>query len=495
MAAREHQGYQIALVIFVMLTVLLSITTFMFFKKYREEQQKYGEVVDQREAVTKDKDALDNRLAQVLPLLGFTKEETLDAINKMVADDRKALEPYKTLIGGEAAAAAPQDEGFGDEAAPAATEISNPLQYRDIVKALKSELDIRSAAMVALTADKQKLEQTVAANRAEDKTKLDAATAGQVAAQTELDSEKQKMTAGRAEKETQVATLTEALNKKDEDSKKLDAELNDKIAALNKDKVERSRQMVDMRQQLELTRPKNFETTDGRITYVLAAERMVYINLGSADNLRPQVTFSVYGQDSAKLVESESKAQIEVTQISGPHSAVARVLSDSRRDPILPGDAIFSPAFHPGSKVHFAIVGITDVDKDGDSDRQKIRDLIATNGGVIDVEVDDDGKLLGTAKPLDVNAGTQYLIQGNPPTDNKVLGEYSRIIGRAKETGTSILTVQQFLNMMGYKSDERTVGLGKGADPRDFLPQDAASAYDKPGEAKFRERRPAGAKK
>jgi hypothetical protein len=495
MAAREHQGYQIALVIFVMLTVLLSITTFMFFKKYREEQQKYGEVVEQRETVTKDKDALDNRLAQVLPLLGFTKEETLDAINKMVADDRKALEPYKTLIKGEAAAAAPQDEGFGDEAAPEATEISNPLQYRDIVKALKLELDIRSAAMVALTADKQKLEQAVAANRVEDKAKIDAATAGQVAAQTELDSEKQKMTAGRAEKETQVATLTEALNKKDEDSKKLDAELNDKIKQLTDANTARGRQMAEMRDTIESQRPKNFETPDGRVTYVLAAERLVYINLGSADNLRPQVTFSVYNQDSAKLVESESKAQLEVTQISGPHSAVARVLSDSRKDPILPGDVIFSPAFHPGSKVHFAIVGITDIDKDGDSDRQKIRDLIATNGGVIDIEVDDDGKLLGTAKPLDVNSGTQYLVQGSPPTDNKVLDQYSRIIGNAKTTGTSIISVQQFLNMMGYKSDERTVGLGKGADPRDFLPQGGSNAYDKPGEAKFRERRPAGANK
>src|SRR5690349_16850013 len=106
MAAREHQGYQIALVIFVMLTVLLSITTFMFFKKYREEQQKLAETVDQREAVTKDKDVLDNRLAQVLPLLGFTKEETLDAINKTVADDRKSLHPYETVIGGAAPAAA-----------------------------------------------------------------------------------------------------------------------------------------------------------------------------------------------------------------------------------------------------------------------------------------------------------------------------------------------------------------------------------------------------
>ena len=40
MAARENQGLQIALIIFVMLTIVLIVTTFMFFSSYQEAQEK-----------------------------------------------------------------------------------------------------------------------------------------------------------------------------------------------------------------------------------------------------------------------------------------------------------------------------------------------------------------------------------------------------------------------------------------------------------------------
>lgn len=492
MAEREHQGYQIALVIFVMLTVLLSITTFMFFKKYREEQQKNGEVTAQYNTATNERNTLDNRLINVLPLLGYDKDDTLDTIAKDVEGDRQALSAYLTNLGG-AAAAPPADgfdDGFGDAAA---TEISNPLNYREVTKQLKTELDKQNAAVVQLTADKQALEQQVAANRAEDKAKNDALLAGQTAAQTELASERDKFNQGRTEQQGQLATLTGALTKKDADLEAMIKELNDKIAALTTQDRARNTLLAEFRDEKKLRTPREFETIDGRITAVLPRERMVYINLGSADGLRPQVTFSVYGQESAKLVATESKAEVEVTQISGSHSAIARVLTDSRSNPILPGDAIFSPAFHPGVRVRFAIVGDIDINGDGRSDRQKIRDLIATNNGIIDVELDDDGKLLGEARPLVISPATRYLIKGNPPTDEKVLAQYSRLIGQADEAGTVTLTMQQFLGMVGYKTDERTVDLGKAADPRDFPPKPSASAYDKPGASRFRERRPPAA--
>jgi hypothetical protein len=34
MAARENQGLQIALIVFVMLTIILSVTTFIFYNNY-----------------------------------------------------------------------------------------------------------------------------------------------------------------------------------------------------------------------------------------------------------------------------------------------------------------------------------------------------------------------------------------------------------------------------------------------------------------------------
>src|SRR4051794_10225648 len=40
MAAREHQGLQIALIVFVMLTIILAVATFLFYRSYDEEVTK-----------------------------------------------------------------------------------------------------------------------------------------------------------------------------------------------------------------------------------------------------------------------------------------------------------------------------------------------------------------------------------------------------------------------------------------------------------------------
>jgi hypothetical protein len=487
MAEREHQGYQIALVIFVMLTVLLSITTFMFFKKYREEQQKSGELAQARDTAVSERDQRQNEINALKPLVGYPQEATLEMIAKDVAADHPKYKPFLTNDG--AAAPAVVDE-FADAGNEAVTEIANPINYRDLANRIQTELDKQNAAIVQLTADKQAQEQLLAANRAEDLAKFTAAKIGQETAQTDLEGERTKFNADRQEAAAKETQLTNSVQQKQDQMTALEKELTDKIAALGTRDTQRGKQLLDMQEEARRRSPRNFETTDGKITAVLPRERLVYINLGSSDGLRPSVTFSVYGQDSAKLTASESKAEIEVTQISGPKSAIARVLSDSRSDPILPGDSIFSPAFHPGSRVHFAIVGTIDIDGDGDSDIQRIRDLIATNNGIIDIELEDNGKVSGDLKPPKVTASTQYLIKGIAPTDNKILTDFSRIIGEADQMGTVTLTVQQFLNMVGYKTDERTVGLGRGADPRDFAPKKSASAYDQPTSPQFRERRP-----
>lgn len=41
MAAREHQGMQIALIIFVVLTISLIVTSYWFFDQFKNEQKKF----------------------------------------------------------------------------------------------------------------------------------------------------------------------------------------------------------------------------------------------------------------------------------------------------------------------------------------------------------------------------------------------------------------------------------------------------------------------
>ena len=120
----------------------------------------------------------------------------------------------------------------------------------------------------------------------------------------------------------------------------------------------------------------------------------------------------MYDVDENNIARSERKGSIEITRILGGHLAEARILDDELTNPIIPGDVIYSPVFQPGTAVRFALTGIMDIDGDGQSDHDLIRNLIRINGGVIDAEVDADGKRKGK-----ISINTRYLIVGEEATD------------------------------------------------------------------------------
>ncbi|HEV3136764.1 MAG TPA: hypothetical protein VGZ26_02650, partial [Pirellulales bacterium] len=153
----------------------------------------------------------------------------------------------------------------------------------------------------------------------------------------------------------------------------------------------------------------------------------------------------------------------------GPHMAEARIVDDDLGDPIMPGDQIFSPTWEPGRAEHFALAGKMDIDRDGDSDRQRIRDLIALNGGVIDEEVADDGKKSG-----EMSINTKFLILGDEPKPGEgesakaLLESWTAINTEAQTHGVKTIPMYEFLDYMGFKPEERTVKLGPGAKGSDF---------------------------
>ena len=148
--------------------------------------------------------------------------------------------------------------------------------------------------------------------------------------------------------------------------------------------------------------------------------------------------------------------------------AEARIVEDDLSDPMMPGDQIFSPTWEPGRAEHFALAGFMDIDGDGESDRQRIHDLITLNGGVIDAEVTDDGKKTGK-----MSINTKYLILGDEPKgEGKPLTAYSEMNERSPDARRARRsTVNEFLDYMGYKPEERTVQLGKTSTSSDFKPR------------------------
>ena len=80
--ARENQGLQIALIIFVMLTIILGVTTFLFFRQYQEKDIAAKEA---RQQATENKNSattIQDHFNTLKGYCGFDATATIDTIGE-----------------------------------------------------------------------------------------------------------------------------------------------------------------------------------------------------------------------------------------------------------------------------------------------------------------------------------------------------------------------------------------------------------------------------
>lgn len=214
------------------------------------------------------------------------------------------------------------------------------------------------------------------------------------------------------------------------------------------------------------------EVPDGEIIHVNQKSGTVWINVGRADDLRRLVTFSVVGGDKSVGKFQPTKGHIEVTELLGPHVAECRILGNKISDPLVPGDKIFTPLWHPGRSEGFGVVGKFDLDGDGKDDRDMIIDLITIAGGQVDAQVDPKtSKMTGK-----LNIKTRYLLVGEESDESTMLGGYAAIFADAKRFGVEKITLDKFLDHLGWKDQGQTITYGsKGNAGSDVVPMPSDS--------------------
>jgi len=224
-----------------------------------------------------------------------------------------------------------------------------------------------------------------------------------------------------------------------------------------------------LRDRLNKIEDMSFDKADGEIVRVDNTTRAVWINLGSDDGIRPQVTFAVYTKSHQGFGRGNAdiKAKIEVTKIRGPHLAEARILQDDISRPIQAKDPIYTPVWSKNTKEYFSFIGIVDMDGDGKSDRELLHNTLANANSGIEVEVDDEGTRIPEDGTLSVRS--KFLVVGKledpaefPGTDEakqeqirKVQEEYGVLSKEALRKGIKIITFNDFLNYMGYEQQQR----------------------------------------
>ncbi|MEK6250161.1 MAG: hypothetical protein N2C12_18395, partial [Planctomycetales bacterium] len=233
------------------------------------------------------------------------------------------------------------------------------------------------------------------------------------------------------------------------------------------------------------------QPADGRITWVNQRYGTVWIDLGDADHLRPQITFSVFGADGSDPVKAAKKGSIEVTRILGAHMAEGRITQDDSTKPLLPGDKIYSQVWDRGRKVGFAITGVIDFDDDGKSELNQLQSIIKINNGRVDAALGEDGKIVG-----DMTVHTRYLILGEHPRDPRqgaIRKGWNAMSKQADTLGVETITLDEFLNLMGWHPGSTLVKLGANARPDDFQARpidNTTIPRTDPSRSMFRKRKP-----
>ena len=457
--ARESQGLQVLLIVFVMLAVVLGVTTYLYNKR-ADEATKAAVAAVANEKLAKDATAEKQKECDELKtLIGFPERSTED-IKKQFAEDMKTYGNEKnetdTAAGGKALfdpttlyysrLLAGMNKVIQDRTFEV---VQSRAQYADLETRFKGREAAKDAAIdtfnKSFTNVKLDVEKTVEAFKS-----------GQQATQAESDriAGQVKTIRTAAEQATQAAAAAADAAKKVAQAK--DKDIGEMAGKLN-----------------QLTR-QEMDIPSGDITWVSLPNKLVWINRGRADSLQRQTRFTVYSGESTSGAKAVKKGTVEVTQIEGDHSAQCRILDDRLADPIMAGDKVFTPLWSPGQQNHFALTGIMDLDGDGRNQLSIVRGLINQNGGMVDCEVDERGQKQGQ-----ITSNTRYLVVGAAPDKSspEFMKNHGDILRDAERYHVQTLKLSDFKQQMGYQKSSSVEHFGAGPPPSDVrTPGKAAKA-------------------
>jgi chemotaxis protein histidine kinase CheA len=434
--ARDNQGLQIALIIFVMLAVVLGATTWFFYSKATDMEAKAKASADEQQKAQEAANAANNEATELKKLIsGAAAPAKLDEMQKQAVSDMQA---------------------FGSGLAP------EEQFYRPLVVKLAKTLQEKNAEIKAKNVAIATWEAKYKAREASKDPQIKNFREVSEKAGQDLAAEQQKYSTRRAELEKQEADAQAKLASARKDATAQQAKLDDAIQKLKKDLSTTQGSLEQKTTTINSLKRTIVDHPDGEIRWVNQQNGMVWINVGRADGLQPLMSFSVYPADVSDLSKGARKGSIEVTQILGDHLAEARITDDAITDPFMPGDKIDTSLWNPGEQLHFALAGLMDVNDDNRNDLELVKNLITMNNGVVDCYEDDKGRVHGLDQ---MSINTRFLVSGsegkNDASVAAVAAGITKIKNEADKLGVQKILLKDLLQRMGYKAPVSTKATGE----------------------------------
>ncbi len=452
MARSESQALQIAVIIFAFLTIILSITTFYFFSEYSKASQAAQEADQKRAEAETAARSFQEENEKLKEILGFDPQEELNKINEQVQQDREKF--FSTF--------------------PDAKQT-----YRDVLVAMADRNTQLNNQLVELRNRLDQLQAQIQKQRTEDENRYAQASQNFQDRNNQFVDRERQFQEQEAQFLREINNLRQTLAQKNNQINQLNNQMNRLRQQFQAKEQEYLARIDELSKRIEGLLNHTFEVADGEIVFVNARDRTVWINLGQADGLRPQLRFNVYTR-AVDVDRKEPKGEIEVIQILDAHLAAARILRDSVYDPIVRGDVIYTSLWHPGRSERFALAGKMDLDGDGVDDIETVRSMIALAGGQIDAELAPDGEQKGK-----ITIYTRYLVVGR--ITEQMQEAFSQMHRQARQMGVKVITLEKFKDQIGLTRYQPVIRYGVGSNPEVFMRPGAKTVDRTPA---FRPRRP-----
>lgn len=454
------QALIIALIVFVTLTFILSVTTYLGYKGRADEFKR-------AEEVTKSLTDTQGKLTSA----ENEKKELLERIGIAMTDPEKLGESIETWFG----------ERFGDFK-------EDPKTYERLAEWLQKAIREKDGQLKTLLAEKENqiaaLKRDIAVRdesveefkKQADQAKKDAGEAKSGFDEFRRKNEQEKDDLNdKYQKALAQATELEAIEQavaRAEDmvsSRRIDRfktqGAEERVGTMLEELRERERainQANALLAKLRVADPSLQKTIaealppddridgfDGRIVSVDQSDRSVLMLCRSTRGMRPGLMFYVYGPDDPTPQISSKKGVVEVMTIESPTLARARIREDSLGNPILGGDGVATSLWETGTQFTSVIVGFVQIDRDAGADVDRLTALIEGVGGRVEDAV----------TPL-----TTMLIDAGPPQtvmndkQRKVWQEKDQIrrkkqLDEARRLGVRVINLNQFMPMLGLQRD------------------------------------------
>ncbi|MFM8951604.1 MAG: hypothetical protein ACKOOF_00855 [Planctomycetaceae bacterium] len=475
-ANRTLTTLSIALIVFVMLTFMLAVTTYLFFKQKfdaenaaRESGEKQLRAEDELREMTAAFDRLRDIIGTEKDTADTIEVEQNDWLTTRFSGFQEENRSYRSLI-----------DWLEKKRADANVETANLVARNeklaaDTERAVKQAADEKAAAEQARDAaqEAQKKEaDDFASRRGEHEKSMEGVVAEQKKAlalseQTQAIIEELRKLGPLLSPDARRTYETAAADASEPEP------WPERVRIVLKELAEREKAIRDLNTQLanlriadgmvvaNSVRPgdplqkavasslpfdERIEGFDGRVVDVDERDRTVLISLPTTAGMRPGLLLAVYGADDPRPQVGSKKGMVQVTAIENATLARATIREDDLDRMILPGDGVATSLWRPGEAPEIVIVGFIDLGGGVKQSTAAIKALVERAGATVgDTVTPRTAAVVDAGPPRAADAAAGRGAAWRPADETR----RKTTVDRAKAIGVKVIGIDALYDLLG----------------------------------------------